>query len=163
MESRGGGWRASLTSFSPSVDSVTHPRTGTQTGCASTSLAVISNKRMIMALVKTPPTLFCLLSHGEGSHSAQITWPGDQISLSPCWEGTAPLHILTSNHSSIWSSSFSHEAKWSMKMNEWEPSDSDVHACTFIYIYMSEQERECGGWVLMCIWAGRTIVRLHFY
>lgn len=167
MGSRRGGWRASLTSFSPSVDSVTHPRTGTQTKRMSTCAAVISNKRMIMTMVKTPPTLLGLFSHGQtakplGSESPDL----DQVIQS------LYLHIekaqrydtsFTTNQFSIWSSSLTHEAKWSMKKNEWERSDSDVHACAFIYVYMSERERGSGRWVLMYMWAGRTIARLHFY
>lgn len=154
---RGSGWRAS---FSPSVDSVTHPWAATQTRHTPTSLGVISNKRIVMALVKSPLTISCLLHHSQRGHSAWITWPGGS-SLS--------LFILrthsTITHPSIAIISPFGQAKWSMKKNEWVGSHSCVQTCAFICIYMSERasEREGGRWVLMCIWAGRTIVYLHFY
>lgn len=162
---RGDGWRASLTSFSPSVDSATHPRTGTQMRRASTSLAVISNKRMIMALVKTPPTLLCLLSHGQGSHSARITWPGrSNLSISILRRQSAIAHpslpIISLFGQALWVTKPS--GPWK-RMSESARVQTCTHVLLYIFIWVREWERESGRWVLMCIWAGRTIVLLHFY
>lgn len=162
---RRGGWRASLTSFSPSVDSVTHPRTGTQMKRTSPSVAVISNKRMIMALVKTPPTLLGLLSHGQRSHLAQshLTWiRWSNLSISILRRHSAITHpslpIISSFGQALWLTKPS--GPW-RRMSE----SARIQTCTraFIYVHMSERDRESGRWVLMYIWAGRTIVRLHFY
>lgn len=142
MESRGGGWRASLTSFSPSVDSVTHPRTGTQTGCASTSLAVISNKRMKMALVKTKtidPFMSFKSWRGKPLGSDHLTW-WSNLSISMLRRHSA----ITHSHFQ----SFLHLVKLFQSRSQVVHEDERVRALRFrrarmrFYIYLYEWARK---------------------
>lgn len=135
MGSRGNGWRAS---FSPSVDSVTHPWAGTQTRHTSISLIVISNKRIIIALVKSTPTILCLLSLRSGSHSAWITWPGGwNLSSSQIENAQCHYSSFYSNHFSIWLSS----------NGLWRRMSECADMCFYMYLYewAAKRGREMGA------------------
>lgn len=157
MGSRRGGWRASLTSFSPSVDSVTHPRTGTQTKRTSTCAAVISNKRMIMTLVKTPPPLSGLLSHRQtakplGSESPDL----DQVIQS------LYLHIEKAQRHYTSFTISSGQALWLTKpsgpwrrMSESARIQARTRAPLYMFMWVSEKEGAEDGCWCICELAGQ--------
>lgn len=136
---RGNGWRAS---FSPSVDSVTHPWAATQTRHTSTSLGVISNKRIIMALVKSPRPFYVFYMKDReatrlGSPDLEV-----QVSLFALRTPSTITHPSIAIISPFGQAQVVSEEEWVSGL-----AFTCAGMCCYMYLYdrASERERKMGA------------------